>query len=114
MRIQEGKRLLKCKLKKNALDIYVRKEFVPKEGRISIKPDVVKTDVSKHKAKKRKLDSAVKKSEQPAVADTTKEILKQTDPLKLNHIVRADTVKKISEPFHCFAPFPSNGGFTNY
>ncbi|PIC12987.1 hypothetical protein B9Z55_028068 [Caenorhabditis nigoni] len=114
MRIQEGKRLLKCKLKKNALDIYVRKEFVPKEGRISMKPDVVKTDVSKHKTRKRKLDIAVKKSKKPAVAHTTKEILKQTDSLKLKHIVGADTVKNISEPFHCLAPFPSNGGFTNY
>ncbi|CAP25818.1 Protein CBG05317 [Caenorhabditis briggsae] len=93
MRNQEGKRLFKCKMEKNELDLYVLKECVPEDERISMKLDVVKTDVSKHKAKKRKLDTAVKKLKKPAVAHKTNEI---------------------SEPFHRFTPFPSKGGFTNY
>ncbi|UMM43508.1 hypothetical protein L5515_018982 [Caenorhabditis briggsae] len=92
MRNQEGKRLFKCKMEKNELDLYVLKECVPEDERISMKLDVVKTDVSKHKAKKRKLDTAVKKLKKPAVAHKTNEI---------------------SEPFHRFTPFPSKGGFTN-
>ncbi|PIC12988.1 hypothetical protein B9Z55_028069 [Caenorhabditis nigoni] len=93
MKKQQEMRLAKYKIEKNEEnDLYVLKKVVPEERKNSKELDGVKNEISKERAKKRKLDINVIKTKHPVVTHTTKEV---------------------SDLFHRFTPFPSKGGFAN-
>ncbi|CAO4386986.1 unnamed protein product [Caenorhabditis nigoni] len=92
MRMQQEQRLVKFKIEEK--DGFFRlKRFISEDERVFMELCGLKSDDEKDQKMKCELKPDVKKSKQQVVASTTNEV---------------------ASSFHCFTPFPSKGGFSNY
>ncbi|CAO4386993.1 unnamed protein product [Caenorhabditis nigoni] len=93
IRNQQKLRMAGSKIEKNENGLFVLKECVAEDDKISMQMDDVKIENSKKMAKKRRLVIDVTKSKKQVVASRTNEV---------------------ASAFHRFTPFPNKGGFTHY